>query len=247
MAKKIKVPGIVVLKEQDNSGVNQKLYEPGKVENAVSVGAVCVIALVVLGALLMVRFVSLDKKVDALNKELNATNLKYDTDVKQLTKQNDDLEEKIVLLSNKLVDKLEQEEVEDAKHIPSGLPVSGMVSIVSEPATETGDGDGDAEVKENDYPVVFSVNKGSKVMASGSGIVSEVTVDDTYGFKVVIDHGNGYVSEYFYSEIPKVSEGDEVMKSQLLYESVSDNSKLCFKIKNEEEYFDPMEILEING
>lgn len=236
---KFKAPGFIILKEDETGTVNQTLYEPLKVEKLFYIGLAVAISLVVFIAFIGVRFVSLDRKVAKYSKDLNESIQKYDTDIKNLSKQNDDLEEKIVLLSNKLLDKLEEEEVEDAKHIPSGLPVSGMVSIVSEPDTAEGEND-----KES---VVFSVNKGSKVMASGSGIVSSVSVDETYGFKVCIDHGNGFISEYCFSETPKVEENDEVIRGQLIYESEHDNLKLSFKIQKDEEYVDPMEFLEISG
>lgn len=241
MAKKnFNIPGVVVIKEDDATGINQTWYEPGKVEKWISIGFTALVALVIFAAFLAVRFVSLDRKVEQLSGDLNKSIERYDTDVKSLSEKNEDLEEYIEMLSTDLLEKMEAEEIEDAKRIPSGLPVSGMVSIVSEPATAEGE-DSDKS------SVIFSVNQGSKVMSAGSGVVTTVTVDETYGFKVCLDHGNGYISEYCFGTAPKVQEGDEVMKGQLLYEAESNNLKLAFKVSIDGEYIDPMDILEING
>ena len=66
--------------------------------------------------------------------------------------------------------------------------------------------------------VIFGAQDDAKVIAAGSGTVLSIKPDSEFGHVIRIDHGNGYITVYRYSDSPKVKEGDDVTKGQLLFE-----------------------------
>ena len=102
-------------------------------------------------------------------------------------------------------------------------------------------------VRKEDPMVVFNVQHGAKVMAAGKGTVVKVESDEEFGNRVVIDHGNGYFTIYRYNDAPKVKEGDDVSIGQLLFEVNYVSSKVGYQMMYDEEYINPMDVMEING
>ena len=70
--------------------------------------------------------------------------------------------------------------------------------------------------------VDFGVPEGTSVIAVKSGIVSEVGYDSSYGYYVVIDHGNGLKTRYAHNRTNCVTKGQKVSASQLI--ALSGNS-----------------------
>lgn len=56
----------------------------------------------------------------------------------------------------------------------------------------------------------FAVPEGTPVLAVGSGTVVATGCDDAYGHQVVIEHGNGYYSQYAHLSVIEVEPGQEV-------------------------------------
>lgn len=90
---------------------------------------------------------------------------------------------------------------------------------------------------------------GQDIVASDGGTVTWSGYDDSgYGYYVVIDHGNGYLSLYGHCSSLAVSEGDKVYKGQTIaYVGSSGDSTgehLHFEIRRSEyDRLDPMEFL----
>ncbi len=208
--------------------------------------------------------INLSNENKALQNEKAEMQTQFDLEKKELS-------EKVTLLSNQLAVRIEEEEAEAQKKVPSGLPVSGkVITIESEPVIvatevegtglehetaaveETGVEDENVDgietnIVEQEIPtVVFGVKKDTLIVAAGAGVVQSVEelAEGTY---VMIDHGNGYVSVYLFSGTPKVKVGDEVLRGTLLFEVTSNNAKFSFQILENGDYVNPMDLMEIRG
>lgn len=155
-----------------------------------------------------------------------------------LTVENDTLNSKVAVLSETVSKKAatedaqSQEEIENA--LPKGFPLSGSATMES----DTLDG----------KPIVkFKASVGVNIVLSGAGTVLSVEEDADYGNRVIIDHGNGYRSIYRNSGEVLVKTGESLGKGYILFSVGDRNQDLGYQIMNEEEYIDPMDIIEING
>ncbi|MGN0430858.1 MAG: peptidoglycan DD-metalloendopeptidase family protein [Lachnospiraceae bacterium] len=117
--------------------------------------------------------------------------------------------------------------------IPDDYPLTGSAGI--------------EEYTEGDPIVIFNGTAGITAVASAKGTVTEVAEDETYGNRIVVDHGNGYVSVYLNKGDVQVSVGDEVVKGTTLFLIGEDNKQLGYRIMKDGNYINPMEMLSING
>ena len=148
----------------------------------------------------------------------------------------------------------EQQSAEEAETnaIPSGLPLTGTVSMeraVDDPNSAnvtklTEDNEEDAK---GNPIILFSSSSDSNIIAAGSGTVLTVTTDAKFGNCISIDHGNGYISIYRNSGTPIVSEGDEVDKGDTLFIADSNEIKLGYQLQQDDNYINPEELIEIKG
>lgn len=155
-----------------------------------------------------------------------------------LTVENDALNSKVSVLSETVSkkaateDALSQETVENA--LPKGFPLSSGLAPME-------------EVQDGEPMLVFSASEGINVVTTGTGVVVSVDADETYGTKVVIDHGNGYQSIYRNNAQALVKNGEELGKGYILFTVGKDNKKLGYQIVLNDEYIDPMQMIDING
>lgn len=184
----------------------------------------------------------------------------YERQIEELTEQNKQLKitneeivEKNSILSDTIVQKVEVEEAQEAqeaqKYVPNGIPVSRALSIteVGTDQTEEVMTEDATQIQGQVTLVEFLVKSASEVMATANGTILYVGDDDEYTKVIKIDHGNGYISIYRYANNARVSEGDEVLKGDILFELNASNEKLGYQILYNEEYVDPMELMEIYG
>ena len=179
----------------------------------------------------------------ALKTKLEAVSQERDT----LQVENEQLLEKVSILSKTVNEKVIAEKEQEEKNMPSGFPLSGTADVEEkEEILEMDDG----EVRR---PLIyFKASEGVSAVASGAGIVSYVAEDNEYGYQVFIDHGNGYTSIYRSGVAPKVKEGDEVTRGTLLYELEADDDDeytdvMVYQIMKDGTYIKPTDVLEING
>ena len=178
-------------------------------------------------------------------------NYDYETEISNL-------QQKVALLAERVSVDIENKNIEDAKKNPIGIPVSGQATIVSEPKAE--DAESNPEPAENNatdqpfedtlmnpYTLEISLQRGAKVIATGNGVVADVSEDDIYGYIVKIDQQNGYMSVYRYDEEPKISKGDEVLKGQMIFEVTKYKGTLAYHILYENTYINPFDMIEISG
>lgn len=116
---------------------------------------------------------------------------------------------------------------------PTMLPLTGGATI--------------EENTEGDPLCLFYASEGELVVASAAGTVTEIIEEPEYGYKVSVDHGNGYVTIYRNKGVPKVKPGERLMQGVTIFVIGSENVKLGYQILKDGGYIHPMEIMEIEG
>lgn len=180
-----------------------------------------------------------------------------------LTAEKESLAGKVSSLEETLSRKEEQEHELVAAHeetyIPKGFPLSGAAQIKEEDtAAGTGeeeeadedDEEGNTlkvEAKEEWKELIFVAAEGTKVVATAPGTVKEVREAEGEVSYVIIDHGNGYVTTYRNLGSPIVEEGSQVVKGVALFLVGEDNTETGYSIRKDEDYVDPLELIEIKG
>ena len=154
-----------------------------------------------------------------------------------LTVENSTLTNKVAVLSEAVSKKAEAEDVLSQETIenalPRGFPLSGSATMT--------------EAEEGDPMLVFSASSGINVLTTGTGTVEVVDADEVYGTKIVIDHGNSYQSVYRNGGTPLVKQGESLGKGYILFSIGKENMELGYQIMLNEEYIDPMTMIDING
>ncbi len=149
----------------------------------------------------------------------------------------DNLEkEKELLTSTVTLQKAEVEELKaeiDKLYNPVLLPLTGAATI--------------EESGETEPMCIFNASEGALVVATASGTVTEVIEEPEQGYKVTIDHGNGYVTIYRNTDAPKVKQGDEVMQGMTVYVIDRSSLKLGYQIMKDGVFVNPMDVIEIDG
>ncbi len=156
---------------------------------------------------------------------------------KDYEKQLQELNEKLSVMGDTVTHSMEEVETYKAKqellYNPSLLPLTGGASI--------------EEVSEGEPMCLFTASKGALAIATAIGTVSEIIEEPEYGYKVTIDHGNGYKTIYRNTSEPKVKQGDNVMQGATVFVIGEENLKLGYQIMHDEVYINPMEMMHIEG
>lgn len=157
-----------------------------------------------------------------------------------LAAENEELKEKVSILSDTVNSKVKQEEEREAEmakvYIPTGFPLQGTATYNEEKITLDG------------QPIAeFEAGQGTSVIATAQGIVSSIAGDVSAGYIVMVDHGNGYFSVYRNGSKPKVEVGEEVNTSTKIFVIESGSKTLGYQIIRENEYIDPLSLMEIYG
>lgn len=149
----------------------------------------------------------------------------------------DEQDAKIEMLSITIQDQTQQIAELQAQiaeqSVPTDYPLTGSASMTV--------------IMDGDPMVEFMATEGSTVVAAGKGVVTAVEEDEVYGNRIVIDHGNGYVSIYRNKGESQVKAGDEVASGTTLFMVTEDNRQLGYQIKENDVYIDPTTIIAIKG
>lgn len=154
-----------------------------------------------------------------------------------LSVENATLSSKVAVLSETVSRKVEvedaisQETIENA--MPKGFPLSGSATM--------------KEAEEGEPMLIFTASEGINVITSGTGMVISVDVDEVYGTRIVIDHENGYQSVYRNNGTALVKNGEALGKGYILFSVKDENQELGYQIMYNDEYIDPMILIDING
>lgn len=137
-------------------------------------------------------------------------------------------------------------EAEEQANIPNEWPLDGNNVITSgygvrlNPITRSG--------YEFHGGIDISARAGEDVLAAGGGTVTFSGYDSIYGYMIIIDHGNGYVSQYGHCSSLLAKEGDLLEKGQVI--ALSGNTgrstgpHLDFRISRDGDNIDPLTVLD---
>ncbi len=180
-----------------------------------------------------------------------------------LTAEKELLAEENATLEETLSRKEEQEHELVAAHeenyIPKGFPMSGAAQIKEEGTAGGEDADADAqdgdaqddalkvEANADWKELIFVAAEGTKLVAPAPGTIKEVREAEGEVSYVVIDHGNGYVTTYRNLGSPIVEEGSQVVKGVALFLVGEENTETGYSIRKDDNYIDPLELIEIKG
>lgn len=216
-----------------DGGIRQMGIGPTLVESL----AVIIVAAITILSVICYRD---EKKIKILETQIAG----QQEEIARLTEENADLvslreelTDKVIILSDTINQKVEEEEaleeVRAQAHMPVGFPMSSSASL---------------QEAESENPMVkLSGVEGNSIIASADGTVVSITTDSGYLHCIRIDHGNGYNSIYRNDGEAMVKEGDEVVRGAILYVIGEDNTELGYQITYDEKYIDPMELINIDG
>ena len=179
----------------------------------------------------------LEEQIKEKDSEATALQENFEAEKKEYELEISELNNKLTILSDTINQKVEEVDeltaLRDAMYNPTMLPLTGAASI--------------EEKTEGDPICLFTAAEGALVVATANGTVTEIVEEPEYGYKVSIDHGNGYVTIYRNKDNPKVKQGDKVMRGVTIFVVDVDNLQLGYQITKESVYINPMDMMEIEG
>ena len=224
---------LLLVTEKDDGTMKQYTISPTLVE---VMAAILFLLIVAVTCKFVYNSITLkDARKEIVDQIVTINNLTDENEA--LTVENSTLTSKITVLSETVSkkaateDALSLETVENA--LPKGFPLSGSATM--------------KEAEEGDPMLIFSASQGVNVITTGTGVVVSVDADETYGTKIIIDHGNGYQSVYRNNGTALVKNGEELGKGYILFTVGEENQELGYQIMKDEEYIDPMLMIDING
>ncbi|MBD5472769.1 MAG: M23 family metallopeptidase [Lachnospiraceae bacterium] len=224
---------LLLVTEKNDGTMKQHTISPALVEVAVAV--FFMIAVAVICKFIYDGITIKEARQEIVNQIITINNLTDENEA--LSVENSTLSNKVTVLSEAVSmkvateDAISQEMVENA--IPKGFPLSGSATM--------------EEVEEGEPILIFTAVQGINVVTSGTGTVVSVSADEQYGNRIIIDHGNGYQSIYRNGGTALVKNGEELGKGYILFSIGEENQALGYQIMKEDEYIDPMLIIDING
>ena len=224
---------LLLVTQKDEGTMKQYSISPALVEVLAAI-----LFLLVVGVICKFVYDSItlkDARKEIVDQIVTINNLTDENEA--LTVENATLTSKITVLSETVSkkaateDAISQETVENA--LPKGFPLSGSATM--------------KEAEEGDPMLIFSASQGINVITTGTGVVVSVGADETYGTKVIVDHGNGYQSVYRNNGVALVKDGEELGKGYIIFTVGEENQELGYQNMKDEEYIDPMQLIDING
>ena len=181
----------------------------------------------------------LSGELEGANKSISELNVQLQEmkeENRQIALENEELQEKVVILSDTVNDGQKQARELAQSRIPSGFPLKGTASL-----------DSDTVELEGEPIASFVVSPGTGVIATANGVVSSIAGSKGSGYIIMVDHQNGYYSVYRNGSTPKVSEGDEVTKATELFEIEVGHMRFGYQIIQENQYINPLDLMETYG
>ena len=196
-------------------GKEYKITIPNKLYWVI-VLALCVVVGVVFGFLIFggmeIVQITNEKMMqhqEYLNLKDQHAQLKFQYDELLLT--NGSLSEQVQVLSDTINKRTLEDEAaalsEAEKRLPMGFPVTGSVTEAAAPKDDPN----------SEKAVYYQAAENSIVVATGTGVVTNVRENAYEKYEVSIDHGNEYVTLFVYEGYPLVEVGIEVLKGTPLF------------------------------
>lgn len=89
----------------------------------------------------------------------------------------------------------------------------------------------------------FSCLEGAAIVVTANGTVKSI-VENMHGYKITVDHKNGYSSEYTIEEVPMVAEGDDVVRGEVLAYVSEDDENFSYAVVVDGKYQNPGNFME---
>ncbi len=181
---------------------------------------------------------------NSLNEQLMNTLITASENIARLTTDNAEQKKQIEALSmalNSRTEEAESQKKEDEESaLPILYPVKGSASVdTSEPETTDG---------EDPVPQLnFIMDEGSYAIATGSGIISILSDSEDGLINIVIDHGNGYKTNYTGEGIALKAAGEEIKRGDALMIFTGDNKRFSYGIMKDDKSVDPVSVMVIDG
>lgn len=224
---------LIWVREKDDGTIKKHTISSAVVEVTAAVLFVLVVAIIC--KFVYDSITIKDARKEIVSQIVTINNLTDENEA--LSVENSTLSSKVAVLSETVTKKAEvedaisQETIENA--MPKGFPLSGSATM--------------KEAEEGDPMLIFTASNNVNVITSGTGTVVSVDADEIYGTRIVIDHGNGYQSIYRNSGAALVKNGETLGKGYILFSVKDDNQELGYQIMQNDEYIDPMILIDING
>ena len=224
---------LILVREKDDGTIKKHTISSAVVEVTAAVLFVLVVAIIC--KFVYDSITIKDARKEIVSQIVTINNLTDENEA--LSVENSTLSSKVAVLSETVTKKTEvedaisQETVENA--MPKGFPLSGSATMM--------------EAEEGEPMLIFTAANNVNVITSGTGTVVSVDADEVYGTRIVIDHGNGYQSVYRNGGAALVKNGETLGKGYILFSVKDDNQELGYQIIQNDEYIDPMILIDING
>lgn len=224
---------LILVREKDDGTIKKHTISSAVVEVTAAVLFVLVVAIIC--KFVYDSITIKDARKEIVSQIVTINNLTDENEA--LSVENSTLSSKVAVLSEtvskktEVEDAISQETIENA--MPKGFPLSGSATM--------------KEAEEGDPMLIFTASNNVNVITSGTGTVVSVDADEVYGTRIVIDHGNGYQSVYRNSGAALVKNGETLGKGYILFSVTDDNQELGYQIMQNDEYIDPMILIDING
>lgn len=131
---------------------------------------------------------------------------------------------------------VEEADADSDNGIPRRYPTSGTSGKLS------------SYSEEQPYLAISTHTEGS-IVATGDGMITKVSSDDTYPVIVEVEHDKGYQTRYMCRQEADVqaTEGAQVEAGDTLFTITIDDSQLDYQILFEGEPIDPLTVIEAKG
>ena len=223
----------LLVTEKNDGTLKKRIISPTMIE---IVAAILFILAVVIICVFVYDTITLkDARKEIVNQIVMINDLTDENEA--LTVENATLNSKVAVLSETVSkkaateDAISQETIENA--LPKGFPLSGSATM--------------KEAEEGDPMLIFTSSNGTNVITTGTGTVISVDADESFGTRIVLDHGNGYKSVYRNNGTALVKNGEELGKGYILFTIGDDNQELGYQMMQEDEYINTMIMIDING
>lgn len=245
-----------------DSNVRQIRLSPFKFSALVVI--VCVVIGVIAGCLIFSS--SYIRQNLEIAKETHKKIVALEEEKAMMIAENEALTEKVSILSETVNQKVQAEQeqaaMQEEMKLPTNFPLTGSAQVaettigdvrradLEEAGIEIRDFDGEDQEPSPDEtrPVcIFTASIDTTAVASGNGTVAEVVEDADFGYRVVIDHGNGYQSVYLNKGTPVVKVGDAINRGVTVFAIGDDNTRFGYQIIQDGTYINPMEMIAISG
>lgn len=150
-----------------------------------------------------------------------------------LEKQNEELTELVKLSDSnisELKDRISELEHETAGlYIPNIYPYKGSAIMISDLIVENA--------------LSFSCLEGVAITATANGTVESIS-SNMYGYTVIIDHKNGYKTQYTIEEKPIIAEDDNIVRGEVIAYVSEDDETFSYAVVLDGKNQDPKDFLE---